>query len=77
MARLGDALFCITLGWWGVPWGVLGTPVQFLRNVAGLFMGPDPSRPSSKLQGAVGLHVARQLMEQAQSVPPPIPRSLP
>jgi len=43
-----DALGSLLLGWWGIPYGILMTPVQVGRNVAGMFSrrskgeGPSP-----------------------------------
>jgi DNA-directed RNA polymerase subunit RPC12/RpoP len=56
-ARLGDMVYCLLLGWWGFPWGVVITPVQVLRNVAGLFRSASQS-PSPQLAGMVRLHMA-------------------
>jgi hypothetical protein len=48
------------LGWWGMPWGLLVTPVQIFRNVGGLFSAPNPDQPSAEL-----LQLARRdLMER-------------
>src|SRR5689334_8826679 len=32
-------LFCLLLGWWGFPWGLILTPVQVVRNVSGMLSG--------------------------------------
>jgi hypothetical protein len=40
-ARIRDALVSLGLGWWGLPWGVIMTPVQIVRNIAGLVSGSD------------------------------------
>ena len=56
--RIGDTVYSAVLGWWGFPWGILMTPVQVTRNVAGFFGGPDPSSPSPALEKIVRLHLA-------------------
>ena len=56
-ARLGDIFYCLFLGWWGVPWGFILTPVQIVRNIAGLFGGSSPA-PSKQLAGLVRLQMA-------------------
>lgn len=38
------------LGWWGFPWGILGTPVTLLRNLVGMASGFSPRTPSRALQ---------------------------
>ena len=37
-AQLTDALYSLALGWWGFPWGLLMTPVQIGRNIAGALL---------------------------------------
>lgn len=57
-ARLGDTLYCLVLGWWGIPWGVLITPVQVVRNLAGLFRAGSSASPSAQLATMVRLQMA-------------------
>lgn len=56
--QLGDALFCLLLGWWGFPWGLVMTPVQISRNVAGMLRSKHSDAPSPDLQRVVGLMLA-------------------
>jgi len=42
----------------GIPFGIIMTPVQILRNVVGLFSHTDPLRPSAELEAAVRMRVA-------------------
>ena len=37
-------------GWWGFPFGLIMTPVQVMRNLAGIFGGPNPASPSPALE---------------------------
>ena len=46
------------LGAWGIPWGLLMTPTQILRNVAGLAMPPAPEQPSRELLEQMRLFLA-------------------
>lgn len=61
MATVSSGLF----GWWGMPWGLIMTPVQIVRNLAGLAGGPDPEIPSEALERAVRLDVASSLFVPA------------
>ena len=61
-AKLMDSAFCLVCGWWGIPWGLLMTPVQIGRNLYGLARQPDPSQPSAALENAVRLHIAAQTL---------------
>jgi hypothetical protein len=65
-ARLGDLLFSLLFGWWGFPWGFVMTPVQLVRNIAGLVSSPDPTLPSAQLSRIVRLHLAANAIEAQQ-----------
>lgn len=51
-------------GWWGIPWGLIMTPVQITRNLAGMFRAYDPYRPSQQLNSAVRLMMGSALASQ-------------
>jgi hypothetical protein len=57
-ARVGDAIFSLLFGWWGFPWGLVITPIQVVRNVAGLFRKSTAQSPSPQLAAMVRLHLA-------------------
>ena len=52
------------LGWWGFPHGLLMTPIQIVRNFAGLFSSPDPDTPSEDLENIVRVMIAQDILEQ-------------
>ena len=61
------------LGWWGFPWGILGTPVQITKNLWGLTQTPSAFVPSSQLEKVVRLTMAAELEQaRAAAVPPPL-----
>lgn len=47
---LGDIAFCFLLGWWGIPWGLLLTPVQITRNIRAMRERSTDSEPSRTLR---------------------------
>lgn len=55
-----EALLSMVLGWWGCPFGIIMTPVQVGRNIAGMFNGPDPMQPSAKLDQLVRIAIAQR-----------------
>jgi len=65
--QLGDALFSLLLGWWGFPWGLVMTPVQIVRDVAGALRGPDPAVPSQQLEKLVRLNLGAQALAGVQA----------
>jgi hypothetical protein len=68
--------FTSVLGWWGIPWGLLATPIQIGRNVYGMISGPRADEPSRELRKAVmlglGQHVSRELKQRRQAGEEPV-----
>lgn len=58
--QLKHSVFSMLLGWWGFPFGLLITPVQIGRNLAGIIgLGaPDPDTPSPALGQTIRLTLA-------------------
>lgn len=76
--QLGALFFSLFCGWWGFPWGLVLTPVQISRNLAGMVRGPDSSRPSDALRKLVQVNLGAQLLQQNQpNRPPPLPKPMP
>lgn len=67
--KLGDTVFSLLFGWWGVPWGILVTPVQISKNLFGLMRVPDPSKPSAKLEEMVRLELAARALKAQSNGP--------
>jgi hypothetical protein len=65
-SKLGGALLSGVAGWWGLPWGIIATPIQLFRNIFGLFSSPDPLVPSAQLRNFVRLGLATHLVEGAR-----------
>jgi DNA-directed RNA polymerase subunit RPC12/RpoP len=60
--QLGGVLTSLLLGWWGFPWGLVMTPVQIVRNLAGLTRNADPEHPSKHLTEMVRIHLATEAL---------------
>jgi hypothetical protein len=60
--QIGSTLFCLFLGWWGFPWGLILTPVQLIRNVGAIFT-KDSRGPSQQLELVVRTGLARSDMQ--------------
>lgn len=54
---------CLVVGWWGIPWGLIMTPVQMGRNVTAMAR-PYPTEPSADLERIVRVALANQMVEQ-------------
>ena len=63
-ARLKAIGFSSLLGWWGMPWGLLATPIQILRNAGGLLTTRQADEPSEDLVRLVRLQLTEQLVEE-------------
>jgi len=73
-SQAGGALFSAVLGWWGFPWGLILTPVQIVRNVAGMCRS-SPAQPSEGLRKLIMVGIASQAIQSTQqNAPPVIPR---
>jgi hypothetical protein len=68
-SNLGSILYCLSLGWWGIPWGIFITPVQIIANVGAMFRRIDPTQPSEELIQATRLQLAEVLLRQQASGP--------
>jgi|SRR5579863_2666675 len=74
-SQLGGAAFSAVCGWWGIPWGLILTPVQITRNVMGMFGGPKGSQASDALRRLVLVNMGAQAIKNSRSqVPPPLPQ---
>lgn len=62
-AQLLATAQCAVFGWWGLPWGLIMTPAQIARNLAGIMRPPDPSRPSPALFEHLRTQLAVQLAQ--------------
>ena len=66
-SKIRDVFFSLFLGWWGFPWGLIMTPVQIVRNLAGLASNPDPTRPSDALTSMVKANLAAKYLAAQQA----------
>jgi hypothetical protein len=62
LSALGSGL----VGWWGIPFGIIMTPVQIVRNIAEMAGGPDSRTPSRKLHEFVRDEMAIHTMREAR-----------
>ncbi len=54
-----DLVGSLFLGWWGIPWGILITPVQLVRNIFAMIFPPKTNAPSEELKEAVRMMIAQ------------------
>jgi hypothetical protein len=48
----------LVLGWWGIPWGLVITPIQVVRNIIAATKTPDPLHPSVTLERFARIQLA-------------------
>lgn len=65
--QLAGAAFSLGLGWWGIPWGLLMTPLQIVRNVTAVFNGPEPTQPSPQLERVLRVNIGARAARAASS----------
>jgi hypothetical protein len=56
-----DIAFTSVFGWWGLPFGLILTPVQLINGFRSLGKLPKAARPSAELQEIVKLQIAREI----------------
>jgi hypothetical protein len=56
------------LGWWGIPWGILGTPFTLVRNLYGLFTKAGATEPSKDLLTQCRTVLAMRSVEKSKSL---------
>ncbi|KWO56839.1 hypothetical protein WM28_03800 [Burkholderia ubonensis] len=59
-------------GWWGLPWGVVFTPIQIVRNVLG-FARREPATATQQFEQAVRRKLAAHHLRRAQHAVEPRP----
>lgn len=57
-------MFCLVFGWWGIPWGILITPVQIILNIAEIFNAADDKIPSDDLVQRARIGLAATLAKK-------------
>lgn len=58
----------LILGWWNFPYGIFMTPVQIVRNIAGIARKHPSDMPSEQMEHAVRRHLAQDILaEQGQT----------
>ena len=63
-AQAGGLVSSLVLGWWGVPWGLIMTPVQAFRNIKNMMITPTYMQPSHQLENHVRFIIASSALEQ-------------
>jgi hypothetical protein len=68
-AQLGGLFYSLILGWWGIPWGIIMTPVQVVKNIGGLLSSEQSLTPSEQLEHLVRMGIATHSLEASQQDP--------
>lgn len=66
-ARVRDAIFTLFLGWWGIPWGLIMTPIYVGRNIIALVRHEESTTPSKELAQMVRYQLAMSASESRES----------
>jgi hypothetical protein len=63
--QLTDLIGSSLLGWWGIPFGLIVTPVQIVKNLVALARNPATNGPSKSLQHRARLLLAARKINSA------------
>ncbi|MBL9127063.1 MAG: hypothetical protein JNL97_05425 [Verrucomicrobiales bacterium] len=66
-AQVQAILLSLLTGWWGLPWGLILTPLQIFRNCRAIARPPDASAPSKHLKRLAAVNLLQY--RQASPVP--------
>lgn len=61
--QLTDFFGSLFLGWWGVPWGILMTPVQLVKNIIAMLRPPKTDAPSQDLKDSARMMIAQRNLD--------------
>ena len=67
--QAGAIAFCLLLGWWGFPWGLILTPVQVGRNIFEIYDRRSDGQASDGLRRLVRVHLGAKALLRAKSQP--------
>lgn len=59
-------VYSLLLGWWSVPWGIILTPLQVIKNIKAMFRKVTPDRPSIELQHVVRIGLAAKIAKDGR-----------
>ena len=59
-SKIGNLLVTLFLGWWGVPFGLIITPVYLCKNIYSIFFPVADDTPSDQLREFVRSNIAQQ-----------------
>ena len=62
-SQLGALFYSLFLGWWGIPWGIIMTPVQVIKNIIALLHSETSVNPTPRLEQLVRMGIASQALE--------------
>ena len=63
-SQIGGTAFSLLFGWWGIPYGIILTPIQIFRNLIAIARPPDPSKPSAQFEKILRMNLAAELVRQ-------------
>lgn len=64
--QLKDFFASSFLGWWGIPFGILITPIILVANVVAMIINPLHKQPSKKLKEYARLLIAQDILSRQE-----------
>jgi hypothetical protein len=71
-SQVGALFFSGFLGWWGIPWGLVITPIQIIKNISAIFQSTETAIASPGVEKIVRVHFGskiHELMENENAQP--------
>lgn len=57
-----SSIYSFFVGWWGIPWGIIMTPIQIARNIREILSRQSSNSNSPLFERAIKVDLARQLL---------------
>lgn len=66
--QINDLVASFFLGWWGIPFGIIVTPIIVIMNVVAMFRDPSKKNPSKELKERARLLIAHDILTNQNNV---------
>jgi len=58
-SQIISSITSFLFGWWGFPWGMIYTPIQLIKNLDGIFLPSESTKPSIQLRNQIKLRLIK------------------
>jgi len=63
--QIGNTFITLIFGWWGIPHGIINTPINLIRNIKRLLSNNINFKPSGEMEDFVRVRIANAIYEDS------------